>query len=53
MLSMSESVVLPHGSAVITSLFLSRFSMTARTFTLPRPSWYSLTSTTPPVWKSG
>ena len=48
-----ESVVSPHGSCVMTSFVFSRASITARTFTLPRPSWYSLTSITPPSWKSG
>ncbi len=49
----SDSVVSPQGSSVITSRFLSSFSMTARTFTLPRPSSYSETSMMPPSWKSG
>ena len=33
-----ESVVSPHGNWVMTSLFLSASSITARTFTLPVPS---------------
>ena len=51
--SAMESVVSPHGSSVMTSLFLSSFSILARTLTLPSPSWYSLTSMIPPSWKSG
>ena len=37
----------------MTSLFFSRGSIAARTFTLPRPSSYSDTSIVPPSWKSG
>ena len=53
--SMSDVVVVPKGISVITNVFLSRFSIFARTRILPPriPSLYLLKSAIPPVGKSG
>ncbi len=53
--SINEEVVFPKGTSVTTNVLLSRFSIFARTFTVPplNPSLYLLKSAIPPVGKSG